>query len=88
MFGFVVDFVCLETMLVVELDGGQHADRVDYDEMRTRMLELNGFRVLRFWNNEVLKDCEGVLAAMLLYLHGTTLTPALSRQRERGSKRI
>src|SRR5215475_10909412 len=88
MFGFIVDFVCLEARLVVELDGSQHAEREDYDRMRTRTLELNGFSVLRFWNNEVLKNCEGVLAAMLLHLRGATLTPALSRQRERGLKRF
>ena len=88
MFGFVVDFVCLEAKIVVELDGSQHADRVDYDEMRTQTLRLNGFDVLRFWNNEVLKDCEGVLTAILLHLRGATLTPALSRQRERGLRRL
>jgi very-short-patch-repair endonuclease len=42
MFGYIVDFVCLEARLIVELDGSQHAERVDYDEMRTRALMLNG----------------------------------------------
>jgi very-short-patch-repair endonuclease len=58
---FTVDFVCIEIKLIIELDGGQHQDQVSYDEARTRTLELNGFRVLRFWNNDVLQNTEGVL---------------------------
>jgi very-short-patch-repair endonuclease len=57
---FIVDFVCLEAAVVVELDGGQHADRQAYDQARTAWLEAQGFRVLRFWNNEVLANAEGV----------------------------
>ena len=56
---YVVDFLCVEKMLIVELDGGQHDAAVDAD--RTRFLEASGYRVLRFWNNEVLEDFEGVL---------------------------
>jgi very-short-patch-repair endonuclease len=65
MFGYIVDFVCMEARLVVELDGSQHAETVAYDETRTRTLVLNGFSVLRFWNNDVLNDSEGVLTTML-----------------------
>ena len=68
MFGYVVDFVCFEARVVVELDGSQHAEHIDYDELRTRTLMLNGFQVLRFWNNDVLKDCEGVLMTILRHL--------------------
>src|SRR4051812_32689702 len=68
MFGYIVDFVCLEARLIVELDGSQHAERVEYDEARTRTLMLNGFSVLRFWNNDVLNDCEGVLTTVLRHL--------------------
>jgi len=60
---YVVDFVCLEKKLIVEVDGGQHA-APEYDKERTLWLESEGFRVIRFWNNEVLKDQEGVLDAI------------------------
>jgi very-short-patch-repair endonuclease len=61
---YVVDFACLERNLIIELDGGQHADRVSEDERRTRFLEGNGFAVLRFWNDEVLKETDAVLSAI------------------------
>jgi len=58
---FTVDFCCVERGLVVELDGGQHAERTAADERRARVLERCGYRILRFWNNEVLGNFEGVL---------------------------
>ncbi|MBE9553117.1 MAG: endonuclease domain-containing protein [Proteobacteria bacterium] len=57
---YIIDFVCFEPNLVVELDGGQHAGQVEYDTRRTEWLESQGFRVLRFWNNEVFENIEGV----------------------------
>jgi very-short-patch-repair endonuclease len=58
---YVVDFACLEQRLIVEVDGGQHAMQIAYDEKRTAWLESRGYRVLRFWNNEVLANIEGVV---------------------------
>jgi very-short-patch-repair endonuclease len=58
---YVVDFVCFEKRLVIELDGSQHAERTDQDEQRTRYLERQGFRVIRFWNVEVFENLDGVL---------------------------
>jgi adenine-specific DNA-methyltransferase len=58
---YVVDFICLEPHLVVEVDGGQHALRRNEDAVRTKWLEGQGLRVLRFWNHEVLQNLEGVL---------------------------
>ncbi len=58
---FIVDFVCFECTLIIELDGGQHADQTAYDAQRTRWLESQGFCVLRFWNNEVLQNTAGVV---------------------------
>ena len=58
---FIVDFCCVERGLVVELDGGQHVDRSAADERRTRVLKRLGYRVLRFWDNEVLSNLDGVL---------------------------
>jgi len=67
---FIVDFVCLEAALVLEVDGGQHADHSDSDAIRTQWLETKGFRVMRFWNNEVLGNIEGVKLVIWNYLSG------------------
>jgi very-short-patch-repair endonuclease len=61
---FIVDFVCFERRLIVEVDGGQHAEQVPYDEQRTGWLEAQGYCVLRFWNNDVLANAEGVAEAI------------------------
>ncbi|MGH8428323.1 MAG: endonuclease domain-containing protein [Gammaproteobacteria bacterium] len=58
---YVADFVCFEARLVVEVDGGQHDMRRDHDEYRTVWLNAQGFKVLRFWNNEVLSASDAVL---------------------------
>ena len=58
---YVVDFVCLSHKLIIELDGSQHADQVDYDNQRTEYLEHFGFRVLRFWNSELFSQLEEML---------------------------
>ncbi len=60
---YVVDFACLRKKLIVEIDGGQHADplRRAKDRVRSVWLQANGYRVLRFWNNEVMENIEGVL---------------------------
>jgi very-short-patch-repair endonuclease len=61
---YIVDFVCLEKRLVVEVDGGQHNLQVVYDEQRTLWIEQQGFCVLRFWNHEVLQNIEAVKEAI------------------------
>jgi very-short-patch-repair endonuclease len=58
---YFADFANHSAKLIVELDGGQHAASVDYDEERTRFLEAQGYRVLRFWNNDALSNTTGVL---------------------------
>jgi very-short-patch-repair endonuclease len=65
---YIVDFLCIEAMLVVELDGGQHSPEAD--AARTRFLEQRGYRVLRFWNNEVIENLEGVLLRVCEALRG------------------
>jgi very-short-patch-repair endonuclease len=63
--GYIVDFVCFERRLVIEIDGGQHADDVEADRARSNWLESEGFRVLRFWNNEVLQSTDDVLESIV-----------------------
>jgi very-short-patch-repair endonuclease len=58
---YICDFACLELRIVVELDGSQHVDQSDYDVRRDAFLRSNGFRVLRFWNNDVLVRTDSVL---------------------------
>ncbi|MGY3040271.1 very-short-patch-repair endonuclease [Rhodanobacter sp. TND4EL1] len=62
---YIVDFVCNDAMLIIELDGGQHVEQQEYDERRTRYLEAKGYCVLRFWNNEALMNIESVLEVIL-----------------------
>ena len=58
---YIVDFACLPEKLLIELDGGQHAEQETYDEQRDQFLQSQGYRVLRFWNNEVFDNCFAVL---------------------------
>jgi len=58
---YIVDFVCLEVKLIIEVDGGQHSDNKTYDTVRDQWLEEKGYRVLRFWNNEVWSNIAGVM---------------------------
>lgn len=69
---YIVDFVSFEHKLVVEIDGGQHnaPEGQQHDLERTSWLEAQGFRVLRFWNNQVLTNLEGVLERTLQELEG------------------
>jgi very-short-patch-repair endonuclease len=62
---FVCDFLCRDAQLVVEIDGGQHDRNADRDASHTHYLEAEGFRVIRFWNNDVLENVEGVLTSIL-----------------------
>jgi very-short-patch-repair endonuclease len=58
---FIVDFCAPRWKIIIELDGGHHADQVEYDSMRTVFLERQDYRVLRFWNNEVMNNIQGVV---------------------------
>jgi very-short-patch-repair endonuclease len=62
---FIVDFVCLQSRLIVEVDGGQHDEQRAYDTARDRLLKERGFQVIRVWNNEVMKNIEGVALTIL-----------------------
>lgn len=68
---YIVDFVCIEKKLIVEIDGGQHAERVEADKERTSCLENKGYKVIRFWNNEVLGNTDAVLDVIFDILNET-----------------
>lgn len=61
---YVADFVCFDVRLVVEVDGGQHSENAHADSTRTAWLESQGFRVIRFWNNDVLANLDGVVQSI------------------------
>ncbi|TZG27734.1 endonuclease domain-containing protein [Sphingomonas montanisoli] len=63
---YVVDFLCIEARLVIELDGGPHSEQ--RDASRTALIEAAGYRVIRFWNNEVVDNFDGVLASLRIAL--------------------
>src|SRR5690348_5585614 len=67
--GYIADFCCVEQRLIVELDGGQHLEQRGYDLRRNEALEAFGFRVLRFWNDDVLLRTDDVANAILLALN-------------------
>ncbi|MBS4099137.1 MAG: endonuclease domain-containing protein [Sulfuricella sp.] len=72
---YIVDFVCLEQRLIIEIDGGQHAEQTEYDQCRDAWLRNQGYAVLRFWNNVVLQQLEEVLEQIRL---AVTLSPGPS----------
>jgi very-short-patch-repair endonuclease len=73
---FIVDFCCVEKKLVVELDGGQHATRTEADEKRTRFLRARGYRVLRFWNDDVVRDADAVATVIMKELEKEEQAPS------------
>jgi len=80
---YIVDFVCMERRLVIEIDGGQHAEQVEYDQRRDAWLRNEGYTVLRFWNNEILQQLDGVLEHIRLTI---TLSPGPSPTSVRGEQ--
>ena len=77
---YIVDFICLERRLIIEIDGSQHQEQQVYDARRDQWLAEQEFQVLRFWNNEVLNQTEGVLMRILEVLERTPPTPTLPRK--------
>ena len=65
---FVVDFVCIQKKLIIELDGSQHVDQITYDEKRTAFLQGKGYHVLRFWNDAIFLETEAVLETIFYAL--------------------
>lgn len=76
--GRIADFACPARKLVIELDGGQHGEQIVADKLRTAELARRGYRVIRFWNNDVIDNIEGVLETIRQELERPHLTPTLS----------
>jgi very-short-patch-repair endonuclease len=70
---YITDFCAPRRKIIIELDGSQHLEQEEYDAERTAFLESKGYRVLRFWNNDVMNDIEGVLRAIALALENVSL---------------
>jgi|SRR5215469_876975 len=75
--GFYTDFFCESANLIIELDGGRHASQIERDEERTRILQAAGITVLRFWNNDVMANLEGVLEEIARIASAATPHPVL-----------
>ncbi|MBV6401323.1 MAG: hypothetical protein CNIPEHKO_01622 [Anaerolineales bacterium] len=65
---FIPDFVCIEKKLIIELDGSQHLEQEEYDEERTKYFESLDYKVIRFWNNDVTKNMDGVIRSIIFAL--------------------
>ncbi len=73
--GYFADFVCRSHKVIVELDGSQHVEGQPHDDARTKQLEAAGYRVIRFWNNDLTSNMAGVLATILSAASGTERVP-------------
>jgi len=88
---YIVDFICLERQLIVEVDGGQHNERRgrEEDKERTKWLQAKGYKVLRFWNNDVLMNTEGVLERIAQVLsHPHLASPFIEGEGLKGNSRL
>src|SRR3990172_12937668 len=63
---YIVDFCSVKEKLVIELDGSEHIEQAEYDAERSRFLESRGYKVIRFWNNQIMNDINGVIRALIL----------------------
>jgi very-short-patch-repair endonuclease len=87
---YVVDFACMAAHLVIELDGSHHGvgENIARDEVRTRWLEAAGYRVIRFWNNDLVDNMDGVLESIYAAVHGPPIaepSPFKHQRRQRSA---
>ena len=85
---YIPDFVCIKKKLIVELDGSQHLEQVEYDTERTKHFETLGYKVIRFWNNQIMNDINGVIKAIQFALEDKTQAQkSHKRRRNRANKK-
>ncbi len=84
--GYIADFACLEGKIVIEVDGGQHADQGEYDRHRDTRIQAQGYRVLRFWDNQVLLETSAVLEVIAAALASRHPHPDLPPQAGEGTE--
>jgi very-short-patch-repair endonuclease len=86
---YIVDFACMAAHLVIEMDGSQHGvgENVIRDEARTCWLEAAGYRVIRFWNNDLVNNMDGVLESIYEAVHGSTKAESLPFKHKRRERR-
>ena len=89
---YVVDFACMAAHVIIELDGSQHGlgENIQRDEARTRWLEAAGYRVIRFWNNDLVDNINGVLESIYAAVHGAANaedSPFKHQRRKRADRR-
>jgi very-short-patch-repair endonuclease len=82
---YIADFACMAAHLVIEIDGSQHAEdkKQQYDERRTRWLAKEGYRVLRFWNNDITRNMVGVMETIYAALYGSSAAPPVPLKHQR-----
>ena len=83
---YFADFCSHSAKLIIEADGGQHAEDAAYDAQRTRFLESEGYKVLRFWNNQILENIEGVIATIAPQIPSPLVGEGGPKGRMRGSR--
>lgn len=84
---YYADFACHGARLIIEIDGSQHHEAAEYDAERTRFLESQGYKVLRFWNNQVLRELDGVLTAIATALPSPLAGEGGAQRRMGGARR-
>lgn len=82
---YIVDFVCFTAHCIVEADGGQHLEQAEYDARRDAWLKSQGFTVLRFWNNDILTNTEGVLETIVAACRANAPSPQPLSHQGRGA---
>jgi very-short-patch-repair endonuclease len=73
---YIVDFVCINENLIIEIDGGEHFEK-ENDKIRDKWFHVQGYKVLRFWNNEVLRNIDGVLQRIIEEISPSPLSPPI-----------
>ncbi len=79
---YIADFCCVEKNIIIELDGGQHSVQKEKDKLRTHFLNKMGYRIIRFWDHEILTQKESVLEKIRLVLENPHPSPLPKRERE------